>query len=107
MPDIRVTVMPGGSITNVKGTVSKQYDIALAHTQDIATAVMGKKPFTEKVDNLRGLMNLWTNFVQIGVSPASGITLIADMKGKRIAPGFKGWGGEAAPDSSGSIWTEL
>jgi TRAP transporter TAXI family solute receptor len=96
VPDVRVTVMPGGSISNIKGTMGGQYDIALAHTQDIATALMGQGVFKEKVTNLRGLMNLWTNFVQVGVRADTDIKSISDLKGKRIAPGQKGWGGEAA-----------
>ena len=94
--DIRVTVMPGGSISNIKGTHGGQYDIALAHTQDIATALMGQGIFKEKIFNLRGLMNLWTNFVQVAVRSDTEIKSIEDLRGKRIAPGQKGWGGEAA-----------
>jgi TRAP transporter TAXI family solute receptor len=96
IPGVRVTVMPGGSVSNIKGTSTGTYDIALAHTQDIADAMAGRGAFKEKISNLRGLMNLWTNYVQIAVRADSDIKSISDLKGKRIAPGQKGWGGEAA-----------
>ncbi|MDY7027445.1 MAG: TAXI family TRAP transporter solute-binding subunit [Spirochaetota bacterium] len=96
MPYVSVTVMPGGSISNVKGTSGGQYDIALAHTQDIATALAGEAPFESKVTNIKGLMNLWTNYVQFGVRKNSDIYSISDLEGKRLCPGNKGWGGEIA-----------
>jgi len=96
IPGARVTVMPGGSVSNIKGTSTGIYDLALTHTQDIADAMSGHGVFKEKILNLRGLMNLWTNYVQIAVRADSDIKSVADLKGKRIAPGQKGWGGEAA-----------
>ena len=96
MPGVRVTVMPGGSVSNVKGVSGGQYDFALAHTQDIADGMSGQGAFKEKIGNIRGLMNLWTNYVQIAVRADSDIKTVADLKGKRLAPGQKGWGGEAA-----------
>lgn len=96
IPGVKVTVMPGGSVSNIKGTSIGTYDLALAHTQDIADGLMGAGVFKKKVTNLRGLMNLWTNYVQIAVRADSNIKTISDLKGKRIAPGQKGWGGEAA-----------
>lgn len=96
IPGVRVTVMPGGSVSNIKGTSGDQYDIALAHTQDIADAMMAEGAFEEKITNLRGLMNLWTNYVQIAVRADSDIHSVADLEGKRLAPGQKGWGGEAS-----------
>ena len=96
IPNVKVTVMPGGSISNVKGTSQDTYDIALAHTQDIANALAGQGAFDEKITNVRGLMNLWTNYVQFGVRKSSEIYEISDLKGKGLCPGNKGWGGEAA-----------
>ena len=96
IPGVRVTVMPGGSVSNVKGVAGDTYDIALAHTQDIATGLAGEGAFESPVTNISGLMNLWTNYVQIAVRKESDIKTISDLRGKGLAPGQKGWGGEAA-----------
>jgi len=96
IPNVRVTVMPGGSVGNVKGTSKGIYDLALAHTQDIANGIAGEGAFEEKITNLYGLMNLWTNYVMVAVSKDSNIESIPDLKGKRICPGQLGWGGEAS-----------
>ena len=96
MPDVRVTVMPGGSISNVKGVSGGQYDFALAHTQDIADGVAGRDAFKQPIGNLRGLMNLWANYVQIAVRADTDIKTVADLKGHALAPGQRGWGSEAA-----------
>lgn len=96
IPDVRVTVMPGGSLSNVQGLSGGQYDIAFAHSQDIVTGVKGEAPFKAPITNVRAIASLWTNYFQVGVRPDSGINSIADMKGKAISPGNKGWGSEAA-----------
>lgn len=96
LPGVKVTVMPGGSVSNIMGMGTRQYDIALAHTQDIADALKGVGVFKEKVSGVRALMSLWTNYLQIAVRPDAGINGVKDLKGKRIAPGQRGWGGEIA-----------
>lgn len=96
VPDVRVTVMPGGSLSNVQGLSGGQYDIAFAHSQDIVTGIKGEAPFKAPIKNVRAIASLWTNYFQVGARPNAGINSIADMKGKAIAPGNRGWGGEAA-----------
>ena len=96
VPDVRVTVMPGGSLSNVQGLSGGQYDIAFAHSQDIVTGIKGEEPFKEPIKNVRAIGSLWTNYFQVGVRPDAGIDSIADMKGKAISPGNRGWGSEAA-----------
>lgn len=96
IPDVRVTVMPGGSLSNVQGLSGGQYDIAFAHSQDIVTGVNGQEPFQAPITNVRAIGSLWTNYFQAGARPDAGINSIADLKGKAISPGNRGWGGEAA-----------
>lgn len=96
VPDVRVTVMPGGSLSNVQGLSGGQYDIAFAHSQDIVTGIKGREPFKAPIENVTAIASLWTNYFQVGVRPDTGITSIADMRDKAIAPGNRGWGGEAA-----------
>lgn len=96
VPDTRVTVMPGGSLSNVKGVSAGTYDLAFAHSQDIAVGMAGEAPFKEKIENVRGVLSLWTNYLQIGARPEMSVNSIGELKGMSIAPGNRGWGGEAA-----------
>ncbi|MBC9073323.1 TAXI family TRAP transporter solute-binding subunit [Thauera sp. CAU 1555] len=43
--------------------------------------------FKTKLDKLRGLAGIYTNYIQIVASADSGITSLADLKGKRVSVG--------------------
>ena len=43
--------------------------------------------FKTKLDKLRGLAGIYTNYIQIVASAESGITSLADLKGKRVSVG--------------------
>jgi hypothetical protein len=76
----------GASVQNIQQLVGGQYDIAFSLADSAADAVAGKGKFTEP-QKVQALGRIHSNYTQVVVRKASGITSIADMKGKRISTG--------------------
>ena len=97
LPDIPVSVVEGGAISNVRLTDGGQdMDVGMASLPNILDALSHKGPFKEdNINNVAPVINFATDFVQFTVLADSGIDGFEDLADKRILPGPKGWGIEA------------
>jgi TRAP transporter TAXI family solute receptor len=76
----------GASVQNVQQLVAGDYDLAFSLADTAADAVEGTGSFTEKQD-VSSIGRIYPNFTQVVVRKDSGITSVADFKGKRISTG--------------------
>jgi uncharacterized protein len=83
----------GASVQNVQGVVDGKYDVAFCLMDTASDAVNGKGSFSEKQD-VEALLRLYPNYTQVVARKGSGISSIADMKGKRISTGSPNSGTE-------------
>ncbi|WP_433015349.1 TAXI family TRAP transporter solute-binding subunit [Kribbella sp. CA-294648] len=83
----------GASVQNVQGLVAGNYDIAFSLGDTAADAVNGEHSFKTKQDVV-ALTRLYPNYTQVAVRASSGITKIADLKGKRVSTGSPNSGTE-------------
>ena len=89
-----MAVMQGTGDANIIGVNAKMYTMGISFSFANADAVKGKAQFRAPMSNIAGVAALYPAPLQIVVRGDSGIKSIADLKGKRIAPGLKGTSGE-------------
>ncbi|MEU5263651.1 TAXI family TRAP transporter solute-binding subunit [Amycolatopsis sp. NPDC021455] len=77
----------GASVQNIQQLVAGNYDVAFSLADTAADAVNGKGSFAGKPQKIQALTRIYPNSTQVLVRTDSGITSIADMKGKRISTG--------------------
>jgi len=97
LPDIAVSVVEGGAISNVRLTdEGKDMDIGMASLPNVLDALSHEGPFKEdNINNVAPIINFATDYVQFTVLADSEIDSFDDLADKRILPGPKGWGIEA------------
>ena len=83
----------GASVQNVQGLVAGNYDIAFSLGDTAADAVKGQASFKNPQDVV-ALTRLYPNYTQVAVKASSGITKVADLKGKRVSTGSPNSGTE-------------
>jgi uncharacterized protein len=83
----------GASVQNIQGLVSGNYDIAFSLGDSATDAVKGQHSF-DKPQDVVALTRLYPNYTQVAVRASSGITKIADLKGKRVSTGSPNSGTE-------------
>lgn len=76
----------GASVQNVEQLVGGQYDVAFSLFDTAVNAVEGKGSFTAP-QPVQALARIYDNYTQVVVRNDSGITSVADMRGKRISTG--------------------
>ena len=82
------------SVDNMKFIGQGKADLAFTLADTAYDATVGKAPqFTEKVD-AKVLAVLYTNFTHLITKDGSGITKVADLKGRRVSMGSAGSGTE-------------
>lgn len=91
---VGVTVSPGGGIANVLAIETGKADLGFGNTSSTVDGVAGREPFKAKTQNTRYVSTLYRQFFQIVVREDSGVKSVADLKGKSIAPGPRGFTGE-------------
>ncbi|MDI6753953.1 MAG: TAXI family TRAP transporter solute-binding subunit [Thermodesulfobacteriota bacterium] len=96
IPGVTLAVAPGGGVANVEAIELGKCDIGFSNSSSGVDGVYGRPPFKEKMTNMRQLANLYPQYFQIVVLEGSGIKSVADLKGKVISPGPKGFTGEFA-----------
>jgi uncharacterized protein len=85
--DLTVTAAEtGASVQNIEGVVKGDYDIAFSLADSATDAVQGKESFQGQ-QPVKALTRLYDNYTHVVVRKASGITSVAEMKGKRISTG--------------------
>lgn len=95
-PDSSVTVVEGGSVSNLLGLSQGTYALGFSNGQTVPEALNGINSFEEKVDNVSTVATLYPNVFQIIVREDSDIHSVEDLKGKKVSPGIKGYSGELA-----------
>ncbi|MHB1394995.1 MAG: TAXI family TRAP transporter solute-binding subunit [Clostridia bacterium] len=79
----------GASVENINLILEGKADLAITMADSIAQAYDGFGAFAgkEPKKNLRALMGLYPNYVQLVTTDKSGITKFEDLKGKRVGVG--------------------
>jgi uncharacterized protein len=76
----------GASVQNIQQLVAGEYDIAFSLADTAADAVRGQGAFTAPQD-VQALARIYSNYTHVVVQKSSGITTMADFRGKRISTG--------------------
>jgi TRAP transporter TAXI family solute receptor len=100
IPNLQVTAeVTGASVDNLKLMQQGRADLAFTLADTLAEAVAGTGPFaqTGAVD-VKALAVLYTNVTHLVARQWSGITRVADLKGKVVATGAPGSGTELIAD---------
>jgi len=96
IPGVTMAVSPGGGVGNVEAIEFGKCDVGFSNSSSGVDGVYGRSPFKQKMTNMRQLANLYPQYFQMAVFENSGIKSVADLKGKVISPGPKGFTGEFA-----------
>lgn len=81
----------GGSVENTNLLGTDKADLGLLETGIAYYAANGTEMFKgNKLDNVRGIMTLYPNLMQMVVKADSGIETYADLKGKKVVVGQQG-----------------
>jgi uncharacterized protein len=76
----------GASVQNIEQLVSGAYDVAFSLADTASDAVEGTGSFTA-AQPVRALTRLYPNYTQVVVRADSGITSVADMRGRTVSTG--------------------
>ncbi|ARK20935.1 TAXI family TRAP transporter solute-binding subunit [Sporosarcina ureae] len=95
-PGSSVTIVEGGSISNILGMNEGIYAMGLTNAPNVLEAQEGKEPFEKKIDNVSTIATLYPNVFHIAVREDSDIYTVEDLKGKKVSPGVKGYSAELA-----------
>ena len=76
----------GASVQNIQQLVAGEYDIAFSLADTAADAVRGQGAFTAP-QHVQALARIYSNYTHVVVQRRSGITSMADFRGKRISTG--------------------
>lgn len=110
-PGSSVTIVEGGSISNILGMHDGTFHIGLTNAPNVAEAEGGIAPFEEPIENVSTLATLYPNVFHIAVRADSDIYTLEDLKGKKVSPGIKGYSAELALieilDAAGMSYDDL
>jgi TRAP transporter TAXI family solute receptor len=90
LPNVKVSVQAtNASVENLNLLQSGRGEIAFSLGDSLSDAWNGKADagFSQPLKKLRGVAGIYPNYVQIVALASSGITSLADLKGKRISVG--------------------
>jgi uncharacterized protein len=76
----------GASVQNIQQLVAGEYNIAFSLADTAADAVRGQGAFTAP-QQVQALARIYSNYTHVIVQRSSGITTMADFRGKRISTG--------------------
>jgi TRAP transporter TAXI family solute receptor len=94
VPGMKVQVMPGAGIANVRGIQESKADIGLANSISTADAMTGRPPFGKPHTDVCNIASLYPQYFQFVVLADSGINKISDLKGKSLTTQQRGNTGE-------------
>lgn len=74
---------------NIQNILDGNLEIAIAMQDAVMQAYTGTEAYAEQApaENLRALMRLWPNYVQLVTTANTGITSVEDLVGKRVGVG--------------------
>jgi uncharacterized protein len=95
VPGLQATAeVTGGSVDNLKLLGAGKSEVAFSMVDSAWDASQGQDKFKDAKVNARTLMVLYPNRMQIVTVDGTGITKLADLKGKRVSTGAPGSGVE-------------
>jgi TRAP transporter TAXI family solute receptor len=94
VPGLKVQVLPGAGIANVRGVDEGKADIGFGNSISTVDGVAGKKPFPRKATNICNIATLYPQYYQLVVTADAGVNKISDLKGKAITTQQRGNTGE-------------
>ncbi len=87
---LKVQVLPGAGIANVKGVQAGKADLGFANSISTVDGVAGRAPFDAKASNVCNVATLYPQYFQVVANADANIKSIADFKGKGVALQPKG-----------------
>jgi hypothetical protein len=94
VPGMKVQVLPGAGIANVRGVEEGKAEIGLANSISTADAMTGRPPFGKPHANVCNIATLYPQYFQFVVLADKGINKISDLKGKAVTTQQRGNTGE-------------
>jgi uncharacterized protein len=99
VPGIQVTAeVTGASVDNLKLMQQGRADLAFTLADTLVDAVAGKGPFAGAAVDAKAVAVLYTNYTHLVTHAGSGITSVADLRGKVVGTGAPGSGTEVIAD---------
>ena len=77
----------GASVQNIQQLVDGTYQVAFSLADTAADAVQGTGSFDGQTQPVQALSRIYPNYTQVIVRTGTGISSIADMRGKRVSTG--------------------
>lgn len=77
----------GASVENINLILNGEAEIAISMQDSVMQAYEGFGAFETAEPDLRAMMRLWPNYVQLVTLESTGIKSVADLKGKRVGVG--------------------
>ena len=90
VPGLRITVMPGAGIANVRGIDEGKAHIGMANSNSTVDGLIGRPPYPKKVSNVCQLANLYPQYFQVVALADAKVNSYADLKGKTLVTQPKG-----------------
>lgn len=84
----------GASVQNIEQLVAGSYQVAFSLADTASDAIEGTGSFDGKEQPIQAISRIYPNYTQVVVRKDSGITSLADMRGKRVSTGSPGSGTE-------------
>ncbi len=95
VPGLQATAeVTGGSVDNLKLIGAGKSEVGFSMVDSAWEAMQGQDKFKDAKVNARTLMVLYPNRMQVVTVDGTGITKLADLKGKRVSTGSPGSGVE-------------
>ena len=77
----------GASVENINLITQDDAELAISMQDSVVQAYEGFGAFTEAKPELRAMMRLWPNYVQLVTIESTGIKSVEDLRGKKVGVG--------------------
>jgi len=94
IPGVRVQVLPGAGIANVRGVEDGKADVGFGNSISTVDGVAGREPFKKPHANVCNIATLYPQYYQLLVLADAGVNKVADLKGKAVSTQPRGNTGE-------------
>lgn len=94
IPGLSVQAAPGAGIANVRGVDEGKADVGFGNSISTVDGLAGRAPFPKATTNVCNLATLYPQYFQLVANADSGISKVADIKGKAITTQQRGNTGE-------------
>ena len=78
---------PGASVENINLITQDDAELAISMQDSVVQAYEGFGAFSEAKPELRAMMRLWPNYVQLVTIESTGIKSVEDLRGKKVGVG--------------------